>query len=147
MSPFVGRIIDWHVKNNPTGVSDEDPGVVSVREIFNYYKAHDYKTVVMGASFRNKQEILSLAGCDKLTIAPKFLEELANCHDSVECKLSAEAAKMSSPKKLLQPLDEKTFRWMLNEDAMASEKLAEGIRNFEKDTEKLRALIRSKLAV
>jgi transaldolase len=142
ISPFVGRILDWY-KNaeNVTGYpADEDPGVKSVTEIFNYYKRHGYETIVMGASFRNLDEILELAGCDYLTIAPKFLAELAESDGAVPRKLDADAARsMEIPS---VSFDEKGFRWGLNEDAMATEKLAEGIRLFAADTHKLEAFTR-----
>merc|ERR1719388_255092 len=136
ISPFVGRILDWYKKANPDAdyMSDpeKDPGVQSVKKIFQYYAEFDYKTIVMGASFRNKGEIAALAGCDKLTIGPKFLEELEKSTDPLPERLKA--------------LDEKTFRWQLNEDAMGMEKLAEGIRGFNKDYQKLRDLLKAQLA-
>ncbi|HSX14133.1 MAG TPA: transaldolase [Chlamydiales bacterium] len=142
ISPFVGRILDWHKKNE--GVASyppaEDPGVKSVAAIFNYYKKFGYKTQIMGASFRNKGEILELAGCDLLTIAPSLLEELKTSNEPVTRKLDAAIAKSASIKKL--ELDEKTFRYMLNEDAMATEKLSEGIRNFVKDILKLEKILK-----
>ncbi|OUR60443.1 transaldolase [Colwellia sp. 39_35_sub15_T18] len=135
ISPFVGRILDWFKKD--TGrtdyPSDEDPGVVSVTSIYNYYKAQGYNTVVMGASFRNKGEILALAGCDRLTISPQLMDELAQCSDTVEQKLKAGAAQASNE----SPLTQAQFRWLMNEDAMATEKLSEGIRNFAIDQVKL----------
>jgi transaldolase len=137
ISPFVGRILDWYKKDR--GISEiasaEDPGVLSVKEIYNYYKKFGYSTIVMGASFRNIGEIIELAGCDALTIAPSLLKELENTEGVLEKKLIAENSKLLD----LRPvqLDEKTFRWMMNEDAMATEKLAEGIRNFTKDLIKL----------
>lgn len=142
ISPFVGRILDWYKKS--TGKNYEgaqDPGVQSVTAIYNYFKHFGHKTEVMGASFRNKGEILELAGCDLLTISPQLLEELAQSTDPVEHKLSVEHAKAQSLEPI--PVDEKQFRWMLNEEAMATEKLSEGIRVFHQDTEKLRALIRA----
>ncbi|PLW76556.1 transaldolase [Cohaesibacter celericrescens] len=142
ISPFVGRILDWHKKaTGEAYTSENDPGVLSVRSIFNYYKVHDVKTVVMGASFRNAGEIEALAGCDRLTIAPKFLEELSLDNGHLERVLSPEN---SNPVDRIG-MDEKTFRWMLNEDAMATEKLSEGIRAFAKDLGKLRALIAREL--
>jgi transaldolase len=133
ISPFVGRILDWHKKQR--GVDSipaaEDPGVESVTSIYNYYKRFDYTTEVMGASFRNTGEILELAGCDLLTISPKLLEELENTEGPVPRKLDPESARSQELEKL--HLDEKTFRWMLNEDAMATEKLAEGVRSFTAD--------------
>lgn len=137
ISPFVGRILDWHKKNS--GVSEipatEDPGVVSVINIFNYYKKFGYTTQVMGASFRNIGEICELAGSDLLTISPSLLQELEQTEGKLEKKLDVETAKKMDIEKI--NMDEKTFRWMMNEDAMATEKLAEGIRNFTKDLVKL----------
>ncbi|WP_294081193.1 transaldolase [Proteiniphilum sp. UBA5384] len=137
ISPFVGRILDWYKKE--WGIQEipaqEDPGVLSVKKIFNYYKKFGYKTQVMGASFRNVGEIMELAGCELLTIAPKFLEELKSTEGILEQKLSEESAIRSESEKIT--VDEKTFRWMMNDDAMATEKLAEGIRAFTKDLEKL----------
>lgn len=137
ISPFVGRILDWYKKEQ--GVTEiaahEDPGVLSVKKIFNYYKKFGYKTQVMGASFRNIGEIVELAGCELLTIAPKFLKELENTEGVLVRKLNEEAARQSEIEQI--SIDEKTFRWMINEDAMATEKLAEGIRNFTTDLEKL----------
>lgn len=137
ISPFVGRILDWYKKERgvPEIAAHEDPGVLSVKKIFNYYKKFGYKTQVMGASFRNIGEIVELAGCELLTIAPKFLKELENTEGVLVRKLSEEAARQSEIEQI--SIDEKTFRWMINEDAMATEKLAEGIRNFTKDLEKL----------
>jgi len=135
ISPFVGRILDWFKKD--TGrtdyPSDEDPGVVSVTSIYNYYKMQGYNTVVMGASFRNKGEILALAGCDRLTISPQLMDELAQCTDNVEQKLKAGAVQANNE----PPLTQAQFRWLMNEDAMATEKLSEGIRNFAIDQVKL----------
>jgi len=142
ISPFVGRILDWYKSaENVTGYpADEDPGVKSVTEIFNYYKRHGYETIVMGASFRNLDEILELAGCDYLTISPKLLAELAEADGPVPRKLDPEAARAME----IAPVtyDEKAFRWGLNEDAMATEKLAEGIRLFAADTHKLETFTR-----
>lgn len=141
ISPFVGRILDWHKKAQ--GVehipAQEDPGVQSVMTIYNYYKKHDYNTVVMGASFRNIDEILELAGCDYLTIAPKLMEELQSTEGELVRKLDPQTAKAKDLEKVR--LDEKAFRWLLNDDAMATEKLAEGIRGFTKDTLKLEKLM------
>lgn len=143
ISPFVGRIMDWYVKSTgKTYTAEEDPGVLSVRAIYNYYKANDIKTIVMGASFRNAGEIEALAGCDRLTISPQLLEELSNSEGTLEQKLSADKA-TAEP---LQSLDEKAFRWMHNEDAMATEKLGEGIRQFAKDLGALRTIISKELA-
>lgn len=137
ISPFVGRILDWHKKDR--GVSEisptEDPGVISVKNIYNYYKKFDYKTQVMGASFRNIGEIVELAGCDLLTISPSLLKELEETEGHIEAKLTMELAKQADFEEM--HVDEKKFRWLLNEDAMATEKLAEGIRNFTKDILKL----------
>lgn len=145
ISPFVGRILDWYKKDR--GVSEfsatEDPGVISVTTIFNYYKKFGYDTQVMGASFRNIGEICELAGCDLLTISPKLLQELEQTEGVLEKKLDVETAKGMNIEKIL--MDEKTFRWMMNEDAMATEKLAEGIRNFTKDLIKLETQIQSML--
>ncbi|HPC26621.1 MAG TPA: transaldolase [Paludibacteraceae bacterium] len=136
ISPFVGRILDWYKKegfsfNSPS----EDPGVKSVVSIYNYYKKFDYPTQIMGASFRNIQQIIELAGCDLLTISPILLKELEQTEGILERKLNPEKAKNSDIQRIT--IDEKIFRWMLNEDAMATEKLAEGIRNFTKDLRKL----------
>ncbi|MDO6428045.1 transaldolase [Thalassotalea sp. 1_MG-2023] len=135
ISPFVGRILDWYKKD--TGkteyLSHEDPGVISVTKIYNYYKAKGYKTVVMGASFRNSGEILELAGCDRLTISPQLLDELA----STEAPLTQKLAANQAPLEPEAALTEAQFRWALNQDAMATEKLAEGIRNFAADQVKL----------
>lgn len=144
ISPFVGRILDWYKKD--TGIAQydkfEDPGVQSVTRIYNYYKTHGYNTVVMGASFRNIGEIQALAGCDRLTISPALLEELANQPTPLERVLKDEGVK-STPGKAL---DEVSFRWAMNEDAMATEKLAEGIRNFAADQAKLETMLKQKLA-
>lgn len=138
ISPFVGRIMDWHkAKTGETYTGETDPGVISVSTIYNYYKASGYNTVVMGASFRNIGEIQALAGCDRLTIAPQLLEELQNTSEPLVQKLSADVAKVA-PK---AALTEATFRWEHNQDAMAIEKLAEGIRNFAIDQNKLEAMI------
>lgn len=145
ISPFVGRILDWFKKaENKEGYPPaEDPGVKSVTKIFNYYKKFGYKTQIMGASFRNKEEILELAGCDLLTIAPKFLEALKESTDPITKKLDAAKAKDSPEEKM--EMDEKTFRYLLNEDAMATEKLSEGIRKFAEDIVKLETKIKEKL--
>jgi transaldolase len=145
ISPFVGRILDWHVKNEGRASypPNEDPGVKSVTTIFNYYKKYGYKTQIMGASFRNSGEILELAGCDLLTIAPKFLEELQTTEGEVARKLDPAAAQLLDiPKKVY---DESSFRFDLNDNAMALEKLAEGIRNFSKDLIKLEDYLRKKM--
>jgi transaldolase len=135
ISPFVGRILDWYKKD--TGKteypSEEDPGVVSVTRIYNYYKQQGFNTVVMGASFRNVGEILALAGCDRLTISPQLMDELANSNEAIHTKLTATEATPSNEPALTQA----QFRWEMNEDPMATEKLAEGIRNFAIDQVKL----------
>merc|ERR1712127_443363 len=133
ISPFVGRIMDWFKKSSGKDgyESHEDPGVLSVHKIYKYYKKFGYKTTVMGASFRNLGEILELAGCDSLTVAPKLLAQLGEMKDDVPCKLSAETAADFDIEQISLSVAE--FRWMHNEDAMATEKLAEGIRNFAKD--------------
>lgn len=142
ISPFVGRILDWYKKSTGKDYApEEDPGVISVRDIYNYYKVNDIKTIVMGASFRSAAEIEALAGCDRLTIAPALLDELSNDQGRLERRLSPDAVK---PAPRLN-VDEKTFRWMMNEDPMASEKLAEGIRSFAKDLGALRAMVRKEL--
>lgn len=143
ISPFVGRILDWHVKAG-TGpyTAETDPGVVSVRSIYAYYKAHGIKTVVMGASFRNIGEIEALAGCDRLTIGPSLLDELAGATGDLPRKLTPDAPG-EAPAKLT--LDEKAFRFAMNEDAMGTEKLAEGIRGFVKDLNGLRKLVAARL--
>ena len=144
ISPFVGRILDWHVKaSGKTFGPEEDPGVLSVRNIFAYYKAYGIKTVVMGASFRSMGEIEALAGCDRLTIAPALLEELKKSEGTLTRKLDAAQAAKTAPAKM--SLDEKTFRFLLNEDAMATEKLAEGIRLFTKDLRSLREMVAGRL--
>jgi transaldolase len=145
ISPFVGRILDWHKKSTGKDFSPaEDPGVQSVTQIYNYYKHFGYKTEVMGASFRNKGEITELCGCDLLTISPSLLGELAASEDAITPKLNATSAKSL----LIQRIgsDEKTFRWLFNEDAMATEKTAEGIRNFAKDIVKLETLVKDALS-
>ncbi len=144
ISPFVGRIYDWYKKENKRDYTGpEDPGVQSVTEIYTYYKKFNIPTEVMGASFRNSGQILELAGCDCLTISPELMEELSKSTDSVERKLSPEKAKAANVEKL--ELDEKRFRWLLNENAMATEKLSEGIRKFAADVVKLEKFVASKL--
>src|SRR6201984_2240675 len=137
ISPFVGRIYDWYRKER--GVKDipanEDPGVSSVTRIYDYFRKFDYKTQVMGASFRKVDQIVGLAGCDLLTISPDLLEQMEKTDGDVKRRLSVETAKTSDAQKI--HLDEKTFRWMHNEDAMGTEKLAEGIRKFYEDARKL----------
>lgn len=145
ISPFVGRILDWHKKDR--GVTEiapqEDPGVLSVKNIYNYYKKFGYKTQVMGASFRNIGEITELTGCDLLTISPALLKELESTKGTLQPQLTPEIASKSDLEKI--SVNEKTFRWMLNEDAMATEKLAEGIRNFTKDLLRLEEQMKKKL--
>ena len=144
ISPFVGRILDWYKKSTGRDYAPaEDPGVQSVTQIFNYYKKFGYKTEVMGASFRNKGEIIELCGCDLLTISPGLLGELQASSDKVGKKLSEAQAKKAKIDRI--KVDEKTFRWMLNEDAMATEKTAEGIRKFGEDIVKLEQLIAASL--
>jgi len=144
ISPFVGRIYDWYKKEMKRDYSGaEDPGVQSVTEIYTYYKKFDIPTEVMGASFRNVGQILELAGCDCLTISPELMEELSKSKEPVERKLTPEKAKSAKIEKL--KLDEKTFRWMLNDNAMAYEKTGEGIRKFAADVEKLEKFVASKL--
>jgi transaldolase len=147
ISPFVGRVLDWHKKN--LGIQNippaEEPGVLLVQNIYNYYKKFGYETEIMGASFRNAGEITALAGCDLLTISPELLKELEQAEGPIERKLHPEKAMASDIKRL--ELDEKKFRWMLNEDAMATEKLAEGIRKFTEDILKLENLIIERLQV
>jgi transaldolase len=144
ISPFVGRIYDWYKKaNNRDYKGAEDPGVQSVQEIYTYYKKFGYATEVMGASFRNTGEILELAGCDLLTISPELMGELSQSTEAVERKLSPEKAKSAKVEKL--ELDEKKFRYLLNEDAMATEKTAEGIRKFAADIVKLEKFVAEKL--
>lgn len=144
ISPFVGRILDWYKANtDQTDFSGErDPGVISVSSIYNYYKEHGYNTVVMGASFRNTGEIIELAGCDRLTISPQLLEELENTSGSLEAKLVDTGITAKKP----SPLSEQAFRWEMNQDPMATEKLSEGIRNFAADQVKLEALLQDQLS-
>ena len=145
ISPFVGRIYDWYVKN--TGKKDyallEDPGVKSVTKIYNYYKRYGYKTVVMGASFRNTNQIKALAGCDLLTISPKLLGELQEDKSPLERQLSVEKAASNTEPKI--SLNESQFRFLHNEDPMAVEKLAEGIRKFSADAVKLEDMLKEKM--
>ena len=137
ISPFVGRILDWYKANT----DKKDPGVISVTKIYNYYKEYGYKTVVMGASFRNVGEIIELAGCDRLTIAPALLKELQENSTALVRKLDYKGEVKAKP----QPLTEAEFYWQHNSDAMAVEKLAEGIRKFAVDQEKLEAMLSAKL--
>ena len=143
ISPFVGRILDWFkASTGKDYTSETDPGVLSVRQIYAYYKTYGVKTVVMGASFRNAGEIEALAGCDRLTIAPNLLEELSKDNGKLERKLSPENPGVAHAK---MNLDEKTFRWLLNEDRMATEKLSDGIRLFAKDLLALREMVSKKM--
>jgi transaldolase len=144
ISPFVGRILDWHVKaGGGPYTAEADPGVRSVQAIYAYYKTHRIRTLVMGASFRNAGEIEALAGCDRLTIAPALLEQLAADPGKLPRRLDPKHPGEAPPRMVL---DEKTFRFQLNQDAMATEKLAEGIRVFARDLDALRAQVRAKLA-
>jgi len=144
ISPFVGRIYDWYKKENKRDYAGpEDPGVQSVQEIYSYYKKFDYKTEVMGASFRNTGQIRELAGCDCLTISPELMKELAESQEPLERKLDPEKAKSAKIERL--DLDEKKFRWLLNENAMAYEKTGEGIRKFAADVVKLEKFVASKI--
>ncbi len=144
VSPFVGRILDWHVKagGGPYD-ADSDPGVKSVRSIYAYYKAYGIKTVVMGASFRNTGEIEALAGCDRLTISPHLLEALSKEEGDLPRRLDLEHPGLAPPR---IAMDEKRFRWMLNEDQMATEKLSDGIRIFNHDLQALRTMVEQRLA-
>jgi transaldolase len=146
ISPFVGRIYDWYKKSK--GVSDipiaEDPGVTSVERIYTYYKKYDYKTQVMGASFRKVEQVIALAGCDLLTISPDLLEQLNAAPGELERRLSPEKAKAANVERV--HMDEKTFRWLHNEDAMGTDKLSEGIRVFNVDGRKLEAFAAAELA-
>jgi len=144
ISPFVGRITDWYKakEKKDSYPVESDPGVVSVKTIYNYYKFHNYKTVVMGASFRTKEQVLALAGCDLLTVSPKLLGEIAKMNTKVE--------RILDPKKSTQPpkidVDESSFRWQLNEDEMATDKLSEGIRKFNADGLKLESELKKALS-
>jgi transaldolase len=145
ISPFVGRIYDWHKKqqgsawNEVASSGRNDPGVLSVTKIYNYYKFFGITTEIMGASFRNTGQILALAGCDLLTISPELLASLSEAQDSLTASLTPDNARASQPQAL--PCNEQHFRFLLNEDAMASEKLSEGIRAFVADARKLDVLI------
>jgi transaldolase len=146
ISPFVGRIYDWYKKEGGGAEipADKDPGVVSVTRIYNYYKKYGYKTQVMGASFRNVNQIERLAGCDLLTISPELLDQLEQTEGTLDRKLDPAKAQASKEEQI--HLDEKTFRWMHNEDAMATEKLAEGIRKFNSDARHLQEFALSQVA-
>ena len=143
ISPFVGRILDWYKQNTEQKeyTAEQDPGVLSVTQIYDYYKAHGYNTVVMGASFRNTGEILELAGCDRLTIGPNLLEELSQAEGEVVARLQDKGATQPRP----TSMTEAEFRWEQNQDAMATEKLAEGIRNFAIDQGKLETMLKAML--
>lgn len=143
ISPFVGRILDWYKANTDKQEysPEEDPGVISVTEIYQYYKSHGYDTIVMGASFRNTDEILALAGCDKLTIGPDLLLQLSQQSGELNAKLINKGVTKTKP----EPLTESEFLWQLNQDAMAVEKLAQGIRAFAVDQEKLEQLLSQQL--
>jgi len=145
ISPFVGRIYDWYVQNTEQKTFGllEDPGVKSVTRIYNYYKKYDYKTVVMGASFRNTEQIRALAGCDLLTISPGLLDKLEKSDEPITQYLTQETAAAITEAKV--SMDEKRFRWELNEDQMATDKLSEGIRKFAADAIKLEGIIRKRL--
>ena len=142
ISPFVGRITDWYSKaQGKTFAPDEDPGVVSVREIYRYYKAHGIPTVVMGASFRSTGQIEALAGCDRLTISPALLQQLEESEGTVERRLDPDRHEAVD----VVEMDERRFRWEMNEDAMATEMLAGGIRAFARDLASLRDIVRQRL--
>jgi transaldolase len=144
LSPFVGRIFDWHVKaGGGPYTAETDPGVHSVRAIYAYYKTYGIKTVVMGASFRNTGEIEALAGCDRLTISPQLLEALSKEEGELKRQLDPAKPGQAPPK---VAMDEKTFRWMMNEDQMATEKLSDGIRLFAADLNKLKTMVQQRLA-
>ncbi len=143
ISPFVGRILDWYkAKTGETYTAENDPGVKSVKAIYQYYKQHGYSTVVMGASFRSMEEVLALAGCDRLTISPNLLQELGETAGELVRQLSDDGLRLPRP----ATMTEAEFRWQHNEDAMATEKLAEGIRNFAIDQVKLEQLLATRLA-
>jgi transaldolase len=146
ISPFVGRIYDWYKKERGGAEipADRDPGVASVTRIYNHYKKYGYKTQVMGASFRNVNQIVGLAGCDLLTISPELLDQLEQAEGDLDRTLDPVKAQASMEERL--HLDEKTFRWMHNEDAMATEKLAEGVRKFNSDALHLEEFALSQVA-
>ncbi|GAA5888176.1 hypothetical protein JCM5296_000219 [Sporobolomyces johnsonii] len=149
ISPFVGRILDWYKKNKPEGKYEgaSDPGVQSVTKIYNYYKQHGYKTIVMGASFRNTGEITALAGCDFLTISPALLEQLQKSNEPVKQVLSADKAKAEAALPKVSFINnEPAFRWSLLQDPMSFDKLHEGIKKFAEDAEELKKLLKAKLA-
>lgn len=144
ISPFVGRILDWHRRNDPEAqlVPEDEPGVISVRNIYQAFRAWQYPTIVMGASFRNIGEIIALAGCDRLTISPALLEELAQKKGDIQRVLTPDVEQRERP----SPMTETEYRWLMNDDAMATEKLAEGIRGFDADQRKLEALLKTRMA-
>ncbi len=142
ISPFVGRILDWYKKNDLYKTGDPDPGVLSVQNIYSYYKQFGYSTIIMGASFRSEEEIENLCGLDRLTIAPKFLDKFKNDEGMLSNQIENLPTNLFKEK---LDIREQSFRFLLNEDAMASEKLGEGIRLFHQDTEKLRLLIKAAL--
>lgn len=143
ISPFVGRIMDWHkAKTGTTYTAETDPGVISVKNIYNYYKLNGYKTIVMGASFRNTDEIIALAGCDRLTINPELLKDLS----AMDGDVTPSIIDKNNKEIIKTVITEASFRWEHNQDAMAVEKLADGIRAFAKDQEKLESIIREKLS-
>lgn len=144
ISPFVGRILDWHRRAEPERLFEpaQEPGVLSVRSIYRYLRERGYPTLIMGASFRNAGEVLALAGCDRLTISPALLEELAGMDGTLNVAVTDTGERAERP----EPLTEPEFRWQLNADPMATEKLAEGIRGFDADQQKLEALLRDRLA-
>lgn len=148
ISPFVGRIYDWYVKNTSQKEFKmlEDPGVVNVTKVYNYYKKYGYKTVVMGASFRNTDQIKGLCGCDLLTISPSLLSQLAKDYSPVDIQLKHDP-KSKVEEKPKTKVDEKTFRWAMNEDEMATDKLAHGIRTFAADAVKLENILRERLSM
>ncbi len=138
ISPFVGRVLDWYKKSTGQDYTAQtDPGVISVKQIYNYYKSNGYQTIILGASFRNIGEICELAGCDLLTISPGLMQELSETEGELPRMLDPDKVETVNP----TPLDEKAFRWQLNEDPMATEKLAEGIRSFTNDLNKLKTQI------
>lgn len=143
ISPFVGRIYDWYNKINPqkSYIAEHDPGVLSVYKIYVYYKKYNYSTIIMGASFRNKDQVLALAGCDRLTVSPQILEELKMSNDVVKRKLYPCNSEYDMPIKLL----ESQFRWLHNQDTMAVEKLSDGIRNFSEDQKKIEIILKNKI--
>ncbi|KAA3677141.1 transaldolase [Paragonimus westermani] len=150
ISPFVGRVLDWHVAKHgkKTYSRSDDPGVQLVTRIYNYYKQHGYKTEIMGASFRNVDQILGLIGCDLLTIAPSLLEQLSEMTETPEVCLTAAKASASMSGELepaSRPMKEADFRWLLNEDEMATDKLSDGVRRFAKDADTLRDLLKARL--